>query len=107
MTKEDLGRRVREERLQMHMTQEYLAEEVDVSVAFIGQIERGERYPSLQTMINLANALRTTVDYLLMDSIKPTNQNLCKLWIQLTKDMNENDMEMLIEIAKSISNHRK
>lgn len=35
-----LGKRIREERLRLNLTQEKLAEEVGVSTAYIGQIER-------------------------------------------------------------------
>lgn len=46
-----IGSRVRELRLQHKMTQEYLAELVDISPSFIGHIERGEKKPSLETII--------------------------------------------------------
>ena len=38
-----LGRRIKEERLKLNMTQERLVEEVNLSTSYIGQIERGER----------------------------------------------------------------
>ena len=42
MEQKTLGRRIREERLKLNLTQEKLAEDVDLSMAYIGQIERGE-----------------------------------------------------------------
>ena len=45
-----IGSRVRELRLQHKMTQEYLAELVDISPSFIDHIERGEKKPSLETI---------------------------------------------------------
>lgn len=35
-----IGKRIREERLRLNLTQEKLAEDVDLSMAYIGQVER-------------------------------------------------------------------
>ena len=64
-----LGRRIKEERLKLNMTQERLAEEVNLSTSYIGQIERGERKLTLDSLINITNCLGVTVDYLLQESI--------------------------------------
>ena len=39
------------------MTQEALAERTDLSVSYIGFIERGENVPTLTIVLNLAEAL--------------------------------------------------
>lgn len=65
-----LGERIKKERLNKKLTQEKLAEMANVSVAFLGQIERGDRKPSLETVVNVSNALGVTVDILLQDSYK-------------------------------------
>uniref|UniRef100_UPI003015829F helix-turn-helix domain-containing protein n=1 Tax=Bacteroides acidifaciens TaxID=85831 RepID=UPI003015829F len=59
-----LGKRIREERLRLGKTQESLAEEVNISTAYLGQIERGERSVTLDKLIPLANKLGVSVDYL-------------------------------------------
>ena len=38
-----LGKRIKEERLRLNLTQEKLSEKVGISTAYLGQIERGER----------------------------------------------------------------
>jgi transcriptional regulator with XRE-family HTH domain len=65
-----LGERIKKERLNRKLTQEKLAEMAGVSVAFLGQIERGDRKPSLETVVNISNALGVTMDILLQDSYK-------------------------------------
>jgi transcriptional regulator with XRE-family HTH domain len=47
-------RRLRNER---GLTQEVLAERTDLSVSYIGFIERGENVPTLTIVLNLAKAL--------------------------------------------------
>ena len=63
-----LGTRIREERQNMNLTQAQLAEAVSISDTFMGAIERGERGLSVETLVNIANILHVTVDYLLKDS---------------------------------------
>lgn len=65
-----LGERIKKERLNKNLTQEKLAEIANVSVSFLGQIERGDRKPSLETVVNISNGLGITVDLLLQDSYK-------------------------------------
>ena len=59
-----LGHQVLGYRKQRGLTQAQLAEEVDVSTAFIGHVERGTRKPSLDTVVALAQALHVSIDTL-------------------------------------------
>jgi transcriptional regulator with XRE-family HTH domain len=52
-----LGARIRERRLERGMTQEALAETLDLSVAYISLIERGGRNPPITTVYAIARAL--------------------------------------------------
>ena len=67
-----LGKRIKEERLRLNLTQEKLSEKVGISTAYLGQIERGERCITLDKLIPLANYLGVTVDFLLTDYIVKT-----------------------------------
>ena len=69
MEQQALGKRIREERLKLNLTQERLAEDVNLSTAYIGQIERGERSLTLENLAAVANRLGVTIDYLLSDSV--------------------------------------
>ena len=55
------GRRLRQLRKQRDMTQERLAEMVDVSVEFVSNMERGINAPSFETLEQLAEALQVAV----------------------------------------------
>lgn len=54
---EKLGVRIREERKKIKITQEELARRVDLSIDFIGYIERGKRTPGIKTLGRIATAL--------------------------------------------------
>ena len=52
-----IGNVIRDARLNKNITQEQLSEAVDVTPAFIGHIERGDRSLSLTTLVCIANIL--------------------------------------------------
>ncbi len=64
-----LGARIRRERVLHSWTQEQLAEKVNISVSFLGHIERGTRKASLETLVSISNVLDISLDYLLCDSL--------------------------------------
>lgn len=53
----DLGKRIREIRLQKQMTQKQLAEKCDCNRNYISMLERGERNPSYKSLVMIANGL--------------------------------------------------
>ena len=57
-----LGKRIREERKKIGLTQSKLAEDIDISDAYMGQIERGERSLTLNTLVRLVNRLGISID---------------------------------------------
>lgn len=100
-----LGKRIREERLKIGVTQEKLAEFADVSPAYMGRIERGERNITVKTLVRLANALGTTIDYLLQDSVEIEDDSLVKQWLQLTADRTAKEKQMAIDVVKVMFAH--
>ncbi len=52
-----LGEKVREYRHERGLTQEALAESLDLSVAYVSLIERGGRNPPYTTVVAIAHAL--------------------------------------------------
>ena len=68
----DLGNRIRKTRKEKYLTQFTLAEEVGISPNFLGDVERGVKSPSLETLVCIANVLNVSLDYLLFESLKYT-----------------------------------
>lgn len=64
-----IGQRIKKAREKTHLTQEQLAELVDLSPMHISVIERGAKPPKLETLVNIANALGVSADTLLQDVI--------------------------------------
>ena len=64
-----IGRRIKAARTRLDMTQERLAEQVNLSPSHLSNIETGTTKVSLPTLVKLANALDVSVDGLLADSV--------------------------------------
>jgi len=62
-----IGKHLKEKRLQKSWTQEKLAENLNLSPAYIGMIERGEKIPKLETFIRIINELGMSADVALED----------------------------------------
>jgi transcriptional regulator with XRE-family HTH domain len=60
------GRRLRLLRLTRDLTQERLAEQIGISVTFLGLIERGVTTPSFKTIEKIAAALKVSVSELFL-----------------------------------------
>ena len=76
MQPDSLGKKIRRLRINNCLSQARLAEVVDVSTNYIGQIERGDRTPSLETTIALCNALHASVDYVVSDDISTRDDEI-------------------------------
>ena len=60
-----LGENIRLYRKKRGMTQEQLAEKVNLSTVYIGYVENGKKQIGLQALVNVANALEASVDELI------------------------------------------
>ena len=100
-----LGSRIRQERLKLGLTQSKLAEDVDISDAYMGHIERGERSLTLDTLIRLVNRLHVSVDYLLQDYIGETDENIVSQFKQIIDNQTVSDKQMAIDILKTMFSH--
>lgn len=56
-----LGKNIKTRRKALGLTQQELADKMDISLNFMGKIEVAFSKPSLDTLIQLADALETTV----------------------------------------------
>ena len=60
-----IGQRIAETRIKNNKTQEELAEELNITPAFLSNIETAKRKPSLSTFLEIADKLNLSLDYLI------------------------------------------
>lgn len=65
-----LGQRIREARKNKGLTQEQLAEIAGIGLMYLGEIERGQKMPSLKILCKIIEALDISADYLLRDVVQ-------------------------------------
>ena len=70
--------RVKEFRLQKGMTQQQLADKLNVTKATVSAYETNAKYPSIEVLINIATLFNVSADYLLglSETSKFENQQL-------------------------------
>ncbi|MBP0964495.1 MAG: helix-turn-helix transcriptional regulator [Oscillospiraceae bacterium] len=82
MNLKEIGSRIKSERKYKNLSQEKLAEMINVSPHYIYEIERGTKAMSLETLINLSSALNISTDYLLFGE---KQENSKPLFVQLNE----------------------
>lgn len=97
-----LGKRIREERLRLNLTQAQLAEDIDISDTYMGAIERGERSLTLDTLVRLVNRLGVTIDYMLSDSVADNDSNIMEQFKQIIDHQLLERKQMAINVLRTI-----
>ena len=91
--KQELGKNIKKYRKLNNMTQEKLAEIIDVEINSISSIETGKFFPSPENMIKISNALNISLpdlfcfkdEYSCSDYIEEINKNISMIKDDKTK----------------------
>ena len=106
-----LGKRIKEQRLKQHLTQEKLGEIVDVNTSNISHIERATTQVSLPSLVKIANALDTTLARLVCDSLDSVadiyvEQDISNLLESCSLAEKQIIKNIVIAAKKSLKEHR-
>ncbi len=96
-----LGKRIKNRRNQLKITQEKLGEICELSAAHIGHIERGTRILSVEVLFRIAQALDISVDYLLFDSVD--NNKILNSLSSVIKNADNEKQKQLLNIIRILS----
>lgn len=94
----DIGEQIKAAREQAHLTQEQLAERIDVSVQFVSDLERGVVGISLATLKKTCIVLGVTSDQLLFGT--PTNSQ-SSFFEMKCKGLSQKQTLLLMQIVNS------
>lgn len=102
-----IGKNIRKYRTLKKMSQEILAQKTSLSVNYIGMIERGEKTPSLESFINIVNALGISADMVLVEVLDKgyevrdslINESIAKLSIE--------DKNKIYDVIDTLITHSK
>ena len=93
----DIGERIKLAREKKHLTQESLAEAIDVSTQYISDLERGVVGASLSTLKSICVTLGVTSDSLLFGT---SNAKTPEQITTLLCDLPQRQLELLEEIIR-------
>ncbi|QXE85555.1 helix-turn-helix domain-containing protein [Geomonas nitrogeniifigens] len=101
--KATIGKRIAEKRKAAKLTQTALADAVDVTTAFISQIESDHRKPSYGILVKLAHALGINVESFFGDTDLKTTDPVAKIVLQTVPLLEEEKKKKLLEQIFRIS----
>lgn len=102
MDKKAFGKRLQKYREKSGYSQELLAEKIGCSTIFISYMERGEKSPSLNTLIKLSNILNIPADILLGNESSHYNSEILK---NISKSLNilpPKEQKRILDVFESI-----
>ena len=97
-----LGQRIRAARLAAGLSQEQLAEIVGLTSQHISHTEVASTKISLPALVKIANALHTSVDKLLSDSIQDSKAHLMADVQIIFADCNPDEVYVMLEAANAV-----
>ena len=101
MDQKAIGRRIKAARERKGLTQEELAEKVDLSPMHVSVIERGVKLPKLETLINIANVLDVSADVLLQDVVNNQTKLFAFEASELILQLRREDQRRALAVLRS------
>ena len=100
----DVGLRIRLEREKLGLSREKFAELVGLSSFYIGQLERGDRKMSVDTLVNISSVLNISVDYLLYGyNYYMENISISEAFNDIYKVSVDNELKELLNVLEGSS----
>lgn len=101
-----IGERLKKARLSKGLTQEQLAETLDVSVAFLSRAERGNVKINLARITQICDILDVSIGYILTGTVSNSKDYLIEDFSDLLKSCPPEKIKLIYDIAKVIINHK-
>lgn len=101
-----IGDRLKKARLEKGYTQEYLAEKMNVSVAFLSRIERGSSHINLKRLTEICKLLELSEGEVLNGTVTNPESYLNAEFNQLFKKCSPEKLKLIYNVAKLIANEK-
>lgn len=98
MDKAVIGKRIREARKEHKLTLEKFADMAGIGTVYLGEIERGEKMPSINTFIKMVNALDISADILLRDGVAAAKPFVLNEITEQMKDLSPPQLKMITDV---------
>lgn len=98
MNYEEIGKRIREYRKLKNLSQEQLAEKINISTTHMSHIETGSTKLSLQVLVDIAKVLNVNTDDLIFEQ---KSQILVNRINNILSECNEEQIEVITNIVEA------
>ncbi len=98
-----IGERLKKARTDKKMTQEMLAEKLDVSIAFLSRIERGNSHVNLKRLSQICEILGVSEGYILNGASSKSENYLTSEFNDILNSISPEKQKLIYRIAKVIS----
>ncbi len=95
-----IGKRVKERREQLGLTQAQLAEKLGVAVNYVSTIERGASFPRCEKLIQLLNALECPADAIFQDVLQHNHEYRASKLSQMLEDLSKADQSRILGVLE-------
>ena len=102
MKYESIGRNIRKYRTEHKLKQDELAEKAGLSSNYIGMVERGEKIPSLESLINILNSLEISADMVLCDVLSSGYRTKNSLLLEQIATLSKEDQRAVYAVIESL-----
>lgn len=104
----ELGERLRAYRTQRGWSQEELAERADLHTTYIGQLERGEKNATIESISKVAAALNISLSKLFENiSLAPSEKDIPSRCYDLIQKQPLRDQKLLLDILDTVVAYKK
>lgn len=93
-----IGKKIKQIRLSKKFTQEYVSENVDISIDLLRNIENGRNIGSVPTLLNLCNFLKISPNFLFSELLTFKEDTLDTYLTSSIKSISKEDKELLKNI---------
>lgn len=97
-----IGKHIKQKRLEKGWKQDELAEKANLSVVYIGMIERGEKTPKLETFVRIINTLDSSADEILEDVLNKGYRVRLSKYSEKLDEMTQDQRKLLFKFIESL-----
>ena len=101
-----IGERIKEARRNAHMTQEKMAERLDVSVGYVSQVERGITKISLDLLGAISDILKCDVSFFVSGASLECKEYLAADLSEVIKKLDNRQRHLLLGIARLMTEEK-
>ena len=98
-----IGERLKKARIDKNMTQEKLAEQIDVSVAFLSRVERGTSHINLKRLTQICEILGVSEGSILNGVSSNSDNYLASEFNNILNSVSSDKQKLIYKTAKVIS----